>query len=158
MLTDAQQTILAADIRANSDQTVIDALAVGDTFELARLYNLDSAYTVWREDVTPAEYREGLVWTEIDGLTVGKARIWEWITQSMTQGFDATSANIRSGLNECFSGLTTATNLIPIAKELCTIAQELFAVGAGSDASPGVREVTGNISPNDIGSALISNP
>lgn len=158
MLTDTQQTTLAAHIRASSDQTVIDALAIRNDTELAWLYNLDSSYVVWRELVTPEEYQEGIVWTEIDNLTVGKARIWEWITRSMTVGYDATQPNIRAGLGEAFKNLDTATNLIPISKELATIAQELYATGTGSTADPGVRVVVGDITSNDVSYSLNENP
>ena len=158
MLTDAQQTILAADIRVSSDQSVIDALAIRNDTELARLYNLDSTFTVWREEVTTEEYQDGLVWTEIDNLTVGKARIWEWITRSMTVGYDATKANIRLGLNEAFNGTTTAANLIPISKEFASIAEEIYATGTGSDASPGVRVVVSDITVTDVSKSLNDNP
>ena len=158
MLTDTQQTTLAAHIRANTDIDVVAALAIRNDTELARLYNLDSSYVVWRELVTPDEYYAGIVWTEVDNLTVGKARIWEWITRSMTVGYDATQPNIRAGLGEAFKNLDTATNLIPLSKELATIAQEIYATGTGSVGDPGVRDVVGDITINDVGRALNDNP
>lgn len=158
-LDSTQRTTLAAHIRANTDPNVVTALSVRNDTELTRLYNLDSSFIVWRESVQPSEYREQMVWTEVDGLQAGKARIWEWITQNMTMSIDATKSNVRAGLAEVFpSNQTTRGQLLAIAKEAATLAQSLFATGAGTDADPGVRVVVGNISTTDVGKALNENP
>lgn len=154
-----QRSILAAHIRANTDPDVIAALAQRNDTELARLYNLDSAFIVWRESIEPNEYREQMVWTEVDGLQAGKARIWEWITQNMTMPIDATKANVRAGLAEVFpANQSTRGQLLAIAKEACSLAESIFATGTGTDASPGVRTFVGNVTITDIGKALNENP
>lgn len=158
-LTEAERVTLAAHIRANSDPAVVAALAVRNDTELTRLYNLDSSFIVWREAVEPEEYREAMVWTEIDGLQAGKARIWEWVTQGMTIAYDATKANVRAGLAEVFpSNQSTRAALLAISKEAASVAEEVFATGTGTDASPGVRVFVGAISTSDVGRALNENP
>lgn len=158
-LTEAQRTTLANDIRNSTDPDVVAALAIRNDTELARLYNLPSAFIVWRESIEPIEYREAMVWTEVDGLQTGKARIWEWITQQMTMAIDATKANVRAGLAEVFqANQSTRGQLLAIAKEVCSVAEELYATGTGTDADPGVRDFVGTITTQDIGQALNENP
>lgn len=159
MLNETQLTTLATHIRASVDPAVVSALAVRNDTELARLYNLESTFIVWREAIQPSEYREQMVWTEVDGLQAGKARIWEWITQNMTMDIDATKDNVRAGLAEVFpSNQTTRGQLLAIAKEPANLYESIFATGTGTDASPGVRAVAGNVSHTIIGKALNDNP
>ena len=159
MLNETQLITLAADIRASADQAVIDALAIRNDTELTRLYNLDSTFIIWREALPVDEYREAMVWTEVDGLQVGKARIWEWITQNMTLPIDATKANVRAGLGEVFpANQVTRGQLLTIAKEFCSIAEEIYVTGTGTVADPGVRVFVGLITTTDIGRALNENP
>ena len=158
-LTVEQRTTLAAHIRANQDADVMAALAVRNDTELRRLYNLPSSFIVWREIILPEEYREAMVWTEVDGLQVGKARIWEWVTQQMTIPLDATKSNVRAGLAEVFpANQNTRGRLLAIAKEAATVVESIFSTGTGTAASPGVRVVVGDVSLEDIGRALNDNP
>lgn len=158
-LSESQRTVLAAHIRANLDSQVVAALAVRNDTELARLYNLDSTFWVWREAITPDEYREKMVWTEVDGLQAGKARIWEWITQNMTMNIDATKPNVRQGLADVFpQNQQTRGNLLSIAKEQASVAESIYATGTGTSPNPGVRTFVGDISIEDVGRALNDNP
>lgn len=158
-LSESQRVTLAAHICSSSDPAVQAALAVRNDTELTRLYNLPSSFIVWRESIAPEEYREGMVWTEIDQLTVGKARIWEWVTQQMTMPIDATKENVRAGLAEVFpANSETRPALLNIAKEAATLAESLFATGTGTTALPGVRTFVGTITTEDVGRALNDNP
>lgn len=158
-LDKTQRVALATHIRANVDTDVVTALAGGNHTELARLYNLDSTTVVWRESISPEEYREGMVWSEVDTLTVGSARIWEWITQNMTVSINATKDNVRAGLADVFgAGTTTRTQLLAIAKENATLAESIYAVGTGDTANPAIRGYVGVVTISDIGKALIENP
>ena len=137
-LTTEQATTLAAAIRADTDQAVIDALEIRNDVLLAALYNTASAFIVWRTDLSPEEYREAIVWTEVDALTIGKARIWDWITQNMTAPINASSVNVRQGLMDCWaSNTTTRTQLVVAGKRAATKAEKLFATGTGTTAAPG---------------------
>ena len=157
-LTTAQRTILAAHIRANSDPTVVAALAVRNDNAIVTVYNADSSFVAWRNQIEPDEYREALDWTEVDNLTNGKARIWEWLTQGMTVSINASKANVRAGLNNAFNNTTTKTNLLAIATRFATLAESLFATGTGSTQSPGVLVFDGDITAEDVGRALNENP
>lgn len=158
-LTNQQRVTLAAHVRANQDPLVVAALnAAGrnDT-ELTRLYNLNSTLYVWKESLTPAEYRDAIVWTDVDTLTNSKARIWEWMTQGMTSNIDASKANTRQGISDAFGvGSTTRSNLLAAAKMLATLAESLYLSGAGdgTEANPRKRTFTGKITTEDMGRAL----
>lgn len=158
-LTEAQRTTLAAHIRASSDPDVVSALAVRNDTELARLYNLDSTFYIWRTSITPTEYREEMVWTEVDQLNAGSARIWDWITASMTMSINASRDNVRQGIADAFAANTTTRgNLLDIAKRFARLAESLFATGTGSEAVPGTLVYEGLVTVNDISRSLNENP
>lgn len=154
-LTDAQYTTLANHIRANTDPDVVAALAIRNDTELARLYNLDSSFTVWRTSVTPTEYRGAMVWTEVGTLNAGSVLIWEWVTNNFSSNLDASDANIRRGIADAFaSNTTTRANLLAVAKRLASVYEEVFSTGTGSDSSPGSMVLEGPVTIKIIGKAI----
>ncbi len=154
-LTDAQSQTLATAIRADSDPAVVAALAQRNDTELARIYNLDSTFVIWRTSVQPSEYREAIVWTAVDGLTAGKARIWDWITQGMTSPIDASKTNIRQGIADAWgAGSATGLALKALAKRPASKAERLFVTGTGTTANPGLLTWEGPLSVNDLSNAL----
>ena len=157
-LTEAQRTTLAAHIRANTDQAVIDALAARNDTELASLYNAESSYVVWQSVVTVPEYKGALVWSEVDALTAGKARIWEWVTGNQTVDLDATDLNIRQGILDAFAGTTSLDQLTNVAKKNATLAQSIYATGTGTTQDPGINDFDELVTIHDIGRALNDNP
>jgi len=154
-LTDAQYTTLANHIRANTDPDVVAALAIRNDTELARLYNLDSSFYVWKTSIAPDEYRSAMVWTEVDTLNAGNARIWEWVTNYFTSNLDASDANVRQGIADAFgAGTTTRANLLALGKKLASVYEEVFATGTGTEATPGTMVLQGPVTTKIIGKAL----
>jgi hypothetical protein len=96
-------------------------------------------FYVWKIAVTPAEYTgaNGLVWTEVDNLSVGKARIFDWMTAGLTKAFNPSDSNVRAGLGNAFGGTTTATNLIAMAKTKATKAQKILVDVSGGNGTLG---------------------
>lgn len=96
-------------------------------------------FFVWKIAVTPAEYTgaNGLVWTEVDNLTVGKARIFDWMTAGLSKAFNPADSNVRAGLGNAFSGTTTATNLTAMSKTKATKAQKVLADTSGGNGAIG---------------------
>lgn len=125
-------------------KTWLDANAAGLDDEQAKnaLNALaNPAFVVWRgplTPITPAEYMgpSGLAWTAVDGLQVGKARIFEWMTRMLSASLNASDSNIRQGMSDCFGAGATLTNLTALAKRNATVAEKLFATGTGTTASP----------------------
>ena len=158
-MTPEQRATLAAAIRADTDQAVVAALDIRNDVLLAELYNAASTYYVWRSAIPVDEYRDALVWTEVDGLTAGKARIWEWVTGQMTLPLQADKTAVRQGLADCWAAnTTTRQQLLSISKRFASKAEKLFATGTGTDASPGLLGWEGTVTYTDVGIALNENP
>jgi hypothetical protein len=144
-LTSAQSTQLAADIAADP---VLGLLAHNsdNAVRVATAYNLPAAlaFWVWRM-VQASEYKGvgGIVWTEVDTLTVAKARIFEWLTGNLTLPINAADSAARDGIANAFAaGTVTRANLLAMGREQATRAEKLFADtsgGAGTTAAPATR-------------------
>lgn len=152
-LTTTQIATLRADILA--DPALVQYAADARPNMIVAAYNSPAAPTfrVWRTDVKPSDIATAFVWTEIDALAAGKARIWEWMRLALV--LNCGIANIRQGLNDAFSA-TTSTKLAVLAviKRDATRAEELFATGTGSDGAPGTMTFVGNVTDMDVELAL----
>lgn len=172
-LTTAQETTLAAHIRANQDAAVVAALAIRNDTELARLYNLAASpvFYVWKDSVTQDEVMtNGFDWTRVDNLTVGKARIWEWMFDNARKSIDPRKANVLSGIVETWRG--TAADIavrgvvLGHCYRLASVFERIFATGAGTLPSVvsdvvqggGLAVIAGPVSVDDVSYALNRNP
>ncbi len=143
-LSSSQMATLKATCTA--DQTCAALATAADDVGLAAWFNAadPSACVVWRSDVRIEEANSAMVWTEIDAMTVGKARIWEWMSKLGT--LDARSANIRQGLSDAFSSATsTRTALIVLAKRTATRAEKVLSSGACTTANPSITTFVGSV-------------
>jgi hypothetical protein len=132
------------------------AIAAGDDMALAAYYNAEKtpAFVVWRTRIMPAEYVQAITWTEVDTLTVGKARIWEWLTSNQSQAINAALLNVRQGISDAFaSAATTRTALTALAKRNATVLETLFATGTGTTATPATLVIEGAINYAEISHA-----
>jgi hypothetical protein len=159
MLTDAQQQVLAAALRASTDPVVVAALAIRNDMALADWCNALSAFIVWRSRVSQDEIMQnGFDWTQVDNLTVGKARIWEWMFDNSQGEINPSKSNIRGGIDECWKGtaamLAVRAAVYVHCKRAATNLEEIFATGTGTDATPGLLVVDGNIGHPDVSQAL----
>ena len=154
MLTSAQQVILKAAILADPVLAAQPANSDG-AWAIAAVLNLPAVpdWIVWRTDADPEEImKNGMDWTRVDNLSVGAARVWEWMTR--LGRFDASKANIRSGIEAVWKG--TAADLAVRAmvyvhcKRSATRIEQLFSIGTGSDASPATMSFEGQISYQDV--------
>lgn len=160
-LTPAQKTALKNDIIAATDQAMVDLEASPDNsdlaFAVAALYNLAAspAFTVWRTNIPVSDCKKATTWTEYIGRSQGERDAWQFI---LSNGIvNAADPNIRQGIQDIFSGpsgVTTRNALVAIAKRLATRVEKLLATGTGSDASPGTMGFEGNLSFQDVISAM----
>ncbi|MBK9497057.1 MAG: hypothetical protein IPO08_21600 [Xanthomonadales bacterium] len=115
------------------------------------------AFTVWKTNVSVDEImRNGMNWTLVDGITVGKARIWEWMSRLGT--IDVSKLNIRAGIDEAWKGIgtdmvTQRANIYTHCKRDATITEKLFATGTGTVASPATMGFEGSLSWQDVEAA-----
>jgi len=145
MLTPQQQTALRTFVAADAVLSAIPqnsdgAYALSDALKVIP----SPAFVVWKTTVSIDEImRNGMDWARVDNLSVGKARIWDWL--SRLGSFDASRINIRAGIDAAWVG--TAADLAVRAqvyihcRRPANILEKLFATGTGSDASPATMAV-----------------
>ena len=144
--------ILKADILA-------DPAFVGQFAEqIANAYNLPASpeFVVWKSSVDVDEImRNGMDWTQVDNLTVGKARIWDWMTR--LGSFDASKTNIRSGIEAAWAGtaqmLAVRAIVYTHCKRAATRGKKLLSTGTGTTAAPATMRFEGAMTYQDVEAA-----
>lgn len=154
MLTPAQQNTLRLAVQA---EPAFQGLPPnGDSaFIVAANFNqlASPAFIVWKTNVSVDEImRNGIDWARVDNLSVGKARIWDWMGRLGT--FDASRPNIRAGIDATWVGtaadLAVRAQVYTHCKRQATKAERLLATGLGTDPSPGTMTFEGELSFQDV--------
>jgi hypothetical protein len=135
-LTTVQLQALKADIAADPAFTSLPHNS-DSAYAVARAYNLTATpdFYVWRTSVSIDEVMQnGFDWARVDNLSVGKARIWEWMGQ--LGAFDPSKANVRAGIIACWVG-TSADLAVRLAvfghcQRLASRVEKLLATGNGT--------------------------
>lgn len=162
MLTVAQLLTLKAAIAAETDPAFVANRTAGNTGLMAEWYNGASSKIAWRTSVPQADCMNaaGFDWTQADNLTAGQARIWEWLFANDLHSIDASKAQIRAGVSECWKGtaakVAVATAVLGACKRAATRGEALYATGTGTSADPALLVVEGTITNDDIVRALAS--
>lgn len=153
-LTNEQKTTLKAAIDADPALSAFPNTPDG-AFEIVAALDVAASpdFVVWKTAVKPDEIlRNGMDWTRVDNLSVGKSRIWEWMTRLGT--FNPSKANIRAGIDATWVGtaadLAVRATVYTHCKRLATRAEKLFATGTGSDASPATMGFEGRLTYLDV--------
>ena len=161
-LTPTQRETLKTAIEA--EPSLATALAQGNDVAVAAWCNTPSAIVVWRTRVDVDEIMgNGFVWTEIDNLAIGKARIWEWM--SRLGAIDPSKSNVRQGLRDCFEAQAPSTygdrvagtgGLQPHLRRPATNAEAVLAstAQAGTNAAPKLLRAEGTVSISDVSQIL----
>lgn len=164
MLTTPQLQALKAAIAADQALAAKPNNPDGNT-EIAAAFNTNAApeYYVWKSSVGIDEIMQnGFDWTRVDNLTVGKARIWEWMTAVGT--VKPNQANVRAGVLAVFTTAGDLANRNAVfghCQRLATRAEKLFASGSGVTSTdqgvgPSTMTFEGNLSYQDIEQARAS--
>ncbi len=153
-MTPTQLATLKADILADPILAAMPMNTDG-AYDIAAAYNLITIpeWYVWRTDVPVDEImKNGMDWTQVDNLTVGKARIWDWMTRLGT--FNAAKINIRAGIDAAWIGtapmLAVRAAIYPHCNRPCTRFEKLFATGIGTTETPATMALEGNLSYQDV--------
>lgn len=162
MLTTSQQATLKAFI-ANDPILNAQPLNSDGAYAIAAAINQDAtpAFIVWRTSVDTDEVmRNGMDWTRVDNLSVGKARIWEWMTKPGS--FNPSKANVRAGIDATWVGTTpdlaVRAAVYAHCKRNASVVEKLLVTsGSGTDATPAVMGFEGPISYQDVEAARNSN-
>lgn len=155
MLTDAQLPILRAAIFASP--TAAALLAAGNAAGLRAHLNeaTSPAFICWRTAVSQDEIMQnGFDWVQVDNLTVGKARIWEWLFDNEANVINPSKANVRAGIDEAWKGTTqmlaVRAAVYTHCKRAATNAEKMLASGTGTDATPALFAFEGDLSDYDV--------
>ncbi len=159
-LTPQQNATLAAHIAVSDDMNTLPP-GSDSAFEIAALLNAPATpdFYIWKATVSQDEIMQnGFDWVRVDNLSVGKARIWEWLFANPDRSINPSKANVRAGIDECWKG--TAADLAVRAavyvhcKRNATRAEKLFATGTGTDAEPATMVFEGSLSYYDVQAAM----
>lgn len=155
-MTPAQLQTLKAYIAADQVLAAYPQNTDG-AYDIAIKLNLTAVpdYIVWRTSVSQDEIMlNGFDWTRVDNLSVGAARVWQWMFDNGGKSFNPSKVNIRAGIDQVWRG--TAQDLAVRAvvythcKRSATVFEKIFASGSGSDASPSTMAIESPVSYQDV--------
>lgn len=156
-MTPAQLTTLKAYILSVPELAAQPMNSDGD-YAIADALKLPASpdFIVWKTNVNADEImRNGMDWARVDNLSVGKARIWDWLTRLGT--FNASMTNVRAGIDAAWVGaapdLAVRAAVYVHCKRQANWLEKLFATGTGSDASPATMVIEGSVSYQTVGEA-----
>lgn len=160
MLTPAQLLTLKTDIEADPAFASIPHTSDG-AYDIAQAYALTASpdFIVWKTSVTRDEIMQnGFDWVDVDNLTVGKARIWEWLFANINQTINPAKLNVRAGIDECWKGtaakLAVRAQVYVHCKRKANRFEKLFATGSGADESPATMAIEGTLNYSDVQQAM----
>jgi hypothetical protein len=153
MLTTEQKATLKTAIIA--DNALNAMYTDGNLSGLAAAINAvaQPAFIVWKTSVSVDEImRNGMDWARVDNLTVGKARIWDWLGR--LGSFDSSKPNVRVGIDSAWVGtaadLAVRASIYVHCKRAATFVEKLLATGTGSDANPATMSYEGEVSWSEL--------
>jgi hypothetical protein len=153
-MTPAQLSTLRPIVQA--EPSLAQAILTGNDAMIAAWCNgaANPAFIVWKTAVSIDEImRNGMDWARVDNLSVGKARIWDWLGRLGT--FNASKPNVRAGIDATWVGtaadLAVRASVYVHCKRSATNAEKALATGTGSDAVPATLDFEGNVSVDEAG-------
>lgn len=149
-LTNAQKNTLRTYVQADPVLGQIAQTSDG-AFELADALNMIvDTFFVWKSSVVTEELFDGVQFSAVDALTVGKARIFEWMILSGT--VRPASNGIRTAITQCFgAGTASETGILALMKRTATRLESVLAntstggAGNGAEGTPAKLRVEGLI-------------
>ena len=157
-LTPAQQALVKTAVQADPTLNALPQTADG-AYAIAEILSTIASpdFIVWKTNVDPNEVmKNGMDWTRVDNLSVGKARIWEWLTK--LGAINASKLNVRAGIDAAWVG--TAADLAVRAaiyvhcKRQANRLEKILATGLGIDATPATMGYEGRASYQEIALAM----
>jgi hypothetical protein len=118
----------------------------------------DPAWIAWRSQVPQDEIMlNGFDWARVDNLSVGKARVWEWLFDNQTKSINPSKLNVRAGIDQVWTGvqadLAVRAAVYVHCKRTATRVEKMLGSGVGTTADPGLMTFEGEVS--DLDAALL---
>lgn len=153
-LTPAQKQTLLTNIQATP--AALTLFTDGNLQGLADYYNATASpvFVIWRRDVSAEEIGNAWQGTDVDGMSaLNMQRLQLMFASRPSARFDMSRADLRAAFENPFG--TNANNASRVAmraawKRNATRAEQLFATGTGSDATPAVPTFTGALVYTDF--------
>ena len=156
-LTTEQLHVFRAALLAETDPDLVFRRDNGQAGRVAEWYNQvgTNAPIVWKTSLQLEEITSnGFDWVRVDNLSVGKARIWEWMFGNEQKSINPSKPNIRAGIAEVWKGtaadLAVQATVLNHCKRGTSRIEALFAVGTGTAAAPATMGFEGLLTEMDI--------
>ena len=160
-LTTEQLHVFRAALLAETDPDLVFRRDNGQAGRVAEWYNQVGANApiVWKTSLQLEEITSnGFDWVRVDNLSVGKARIWEWMFGSENKSINPSKPNIRAGIAEVWKGtaadLAVQATVLNHCKRPATRIEALYATGSGTMEAPATLVFTEQLSEPDVMRAL----
>ena len=117
----------------------------------------DPVWIAWRSQVSQDEIMlNGFDWARVDNLSVGKARVWEWLFDNQAKSINPSKPNVRAGIETVWvsgvaADLAVRNAVYAHCKRTATRAEKMLGTGTGTDATPGFMTFEGEVSDHDAG-------
>ena len=157
MLTPAQETTLANGLKAETNQAVIDAMAIRNDVFLAEWCNTASTVDAWEPSMTGTALFEASDMTKFDALTAGKRDSWRMM-------LDFTPLNMaRVSNRKAIQDVWGNTDSIPVLQACtrkATNAERYLGGNTGTTNTVTATRLnwTGTLGHPDVSHALNLNP
>ena len=164
-LTPEQLPTFKADILANTNQVVIDALAAGANQTIADWYRQEASpqYTIYRRVVPAKEVSDAIFLENLEKITASKSAAVLQMFQIRTFDggeFHGHVQSDREAFDNAFSAAAGNESQVAIAAlwtRFANYAEKLFTVsGSGTTIDPAVTSFEGLVSSSDVIQALNS--
>ena len=160
-LTPEQIPVFRAALYAVTDPEFVGYREAGMARPMTEWWNrpADPPKTVWKSRLELEEITSnGFDWVRVDNLSVGKARIWEWMFGTENKSINPSKPNIRAGIAEVWKGtaadLAVQATVLQHCKRPATRIEALYATGSGTMGAPATMVFTEQLSEPDVMRAL----
>lgn len=160
-LTTEQLHVFRAALLAETDPDLVFRRDNGQAGRVAEWYNQVGANApiVWKTSLQLEEITSnGFDWVRVDNLSVGKARIWEWMFGGEDKSINPSKPNIRAGIAEVWKGtaadLAVQATVLNHCKRPATRIEALYAAGSGRMEAPATLVFAEQLSEPDVMRAL----
>ena len=153
MLTETQMQTLAAGIKAETNQTCVDALAIRNDVAMAEWVNGPSTQDAWNPAMTGSLLFEATDVAKFDGLTAGKRDAWrlmlDWAPLDMARN------KLRKAVVDAWGNTDSVAVLQACVRKATNGEKYLGGTSATENTVTAWKlSVPGNISMNEISTAL----
>lgn len=157
MLTETQETTLAVALKAETNPTVVAALAIRNDVALAEWCNALSTTDAWNDTMTSGLLFEASDITKFDGLTAGKRDAWRMMLDFAP--VDMSRQKNRKAVQDVWGNTDSVAVLQACTRKATNAEKYLGGTSATTNTVAALRlNWTGTLSHGDVSHALNTNP